>query len=185
MNLMLTTERLILRVLFEEYAPATAAFYQKNREYLSQWEPNVDEHLCELTSQQACLRYEFDRMKQGRFLRYWYSVKEQPDLLIGSVCFRQIKGAPFHSCEIGYKQDADYCGLGFATEAIGASIHHLFTENSIHRMEALIEPHNLPSLHIAEQMGFEREGLARQVVFLRGGWRDCYRYALINESSAR
>lgn len=180
MHLTLETERLILRVLWEDQAPLTARFYAQNREYLALWEPNIGAGFADLSAQRNCLQYEFSQLKQGHFVRYWYAPKEQPDQLYGSVCFQNITRHPFQSCQIGYKQDQQHQGRGYATEAASAAITHLFQDCSIHRIEALVETHNAPSIRLLDRLGFTQEGIARQIVYLRDGWQDCYRYALLN-----
>lgn len=181
MKLKLESDRLILQVLYEESALPIARFYQRNLEFLSQWEPNISPAFCSTEFIRRGLRYEFDQLRHGHFIRYWYSVKERPDYLCGSVCFQHITGSSFHACQIGYKQDIGCRGRGLATEAAAAAICHLFRDCSIHRVEALIETSNQPSVHLAERLGFEREGLAKKAVYLRESWRDCYSYALIND----
>lgn len=181
MNLALESERLSLQVLFEESAPAVAQFYQRNIAFLEQWEPNAVPALCEDEFARKWLHYEFAQMEQGQFIRYWYSLKGCPQVLCGSVCFQHITWNSFCTCEIGYKQDIGFSGRGLATEAVTAAILHLFRDCSLHRIEAHIETTNQPSVHLAERIGFEREGLARKAVFMRGDWRDCYSYALLND----
>lgn len=180
MNLTLESDRLILRVLFEQHAPLTAEFYRRNWAFLAGWEPNMSSQNADLMTQQSSLHYEFEQLKLGRFIRYWYAPKERPDFLYGTVCFQNILPRPFSRCEIGYKQDRNHQGNGYATEAVGTAIRHLFTEGGLHRIEALAECQNLSSLRLLERLGFEREGVCRQSVYLRNGWQDCYRYALLN-----
>lgn len=181
MKLTLETERLTLRVLFEDHAPLTTHFYQRNWDFLSCFEPNISARFCDMAFQRNCLHYEFQKLKEGHFIRYWYSPKTEPDTLYGSICFQHITGHPFGSCQIGYKQDREQMGQGFATEAATAAISHLFRDCSLHRVEALVETSNSSSIHLLERIGFEQEGIARESVFLRNEWQDCYRYAIINK----
>ena len=134
----------------------------------------------ELEAQQSSLRYEFEQLKLGRFIRYWYAKKEAPDFLYGTVCFQSILPHPFAHCEIGYKQDRGCMGQGYATEAAHAAISHLFATTGLHRIEALAESQNRPSIRLLERLGFQYEGIARETVYLRNAWQDCSRYALIN-----
>lgn len=180
MDLTLESKRLILRVLFEQHAPLTAEFYRRNWRFLSGWEPNMSRQNADLSTQQSSLHYEFEQLKLGRFLRYWYAPKEQPDFLYGTVCFQSILPHPFSRCEIGYKQDQACQGQGYATEAIHTAVTHLFTVGGIHRVEALAECQNHSSIRLLERLGFEQEGISRQAVYLRDGWQDCFRYSLLN-----
>jgi ribosomal-protein-alanine N-acetyltransferase len=50
---------------------------------------------------------------------------------------------------------------------------------SLHRIEALIEPPNLPSQRLVEKLGFTREGLLRDYEFTRGKFDNLYIYSLL------
>ena len=174
----LETDRLILRVLSEYEAPLTARFYQNNWLYLAQWEPNVSQEVCTPFYQQQLLRYETQEREQGRHLRYWYSTKENPDQLCGSVCFQNIQYLPQAHCQIGYKQDQNQSGQGYATEAIDAAIKHLMTEGGFQQITAMVEPHNQSSIRLLGRLGFRPDDVFPDYVYLRGSWQTCERWIL-------
>jgi ribosomal-protein-alanine N-acetyltransferase len=43
---------------------------------------------------------------------------------------------------------------------------------NLHRVQANARPENLRSLGLLDRLGFEREGLAREYLFIDGAWRD-------------
>lgn len=80
---------------------------------------------------------------------------------------------------IGYTLRLDKQGHGFALEAVGAVVDHLFGYCDVHRIAATIDPRNLPSKRLLERLGFRHEGRAIQAVFVRGTWCDDDLYALL------
>ena len=181
MNLTINTERLQLRTLFPGDEELIALFYQKNIPFLAAWEPNVNQNMADPGTQRSALEYELDRVKKGTFVRYWYSTKEHPEILLGTICFQNITMSAFHSCQIGYKQDIGACGRGYATEAVKASCEHMFRNENIHRIVANTVTDNDRSIKLLRNAGFEYEGEEKSSVMIGGAWKDCYRFALINK----
>lgn len=68
---------------------------------------------------------------------------------------------------------------GLAQEAMHALLEHCFTALGAHRIEAQIEPANEASLRLAERLGFRREGLMRDCLFVDGNPRTAFLYALL------
>jgi RimJ/RimL family protein N-acetyltransferase len=68
---------------------------------------------------------------------------------------------------------------GIMREAMPALLGHCFDSLAAHRIEAHIEPENIPSVRLAESLGFMREGLLRDWMFVDGTPRSVYLYALL------
>lgn len=64
--------------------------------------------------------------------------------------------------EIGYHLAEGYRGIGLMSEAMPDILKFGFTEMELNRIEAQIEPHNLPSIRLIRKMGFQFEGYLRQ-----------------------
>lgn len=54
-------------------------------------------------------------------------------------------------------------------------------EAGLARIEALVEPANIPSMRVLERAGFQREGLLRAHLALKGRRADVYSYSLLPE----
>jgi len=80
---------------------------------------------------------------------------------------------------IGYTLALAHHGAGVASEAVGAVIDRLFARTGVHRVQATVDPANLPSIRVLERLGFASEGVARQSVEIRGEWLDDGRYGLL------
>ncbi|MBS7545356.1 GNAT family N-acetyltransferase [Ancylobacter oerskovii] len=70
-------------------------------------------------------------------------------------------------------------GQGLMTEAMGALLAHGFGALDAHRIEAEIEPQNLPSERLARRLGFRREGLLRDRLQVAGRARSVAMWSLL------
>lgn len=68
---------------------------------------------------------------------------------------------------------------GYMQEAMRAVLSHCFDALDTHRVEAEIEPANARSAHLAERLGFRREGLLRDRLSVAGEPRSCWMYSLL------
>lgn len=81
--------------------------------------------------------------------------------------------------QLGYTLAPAHHGLGYVSEAAEAMVDALFANTDVHRIVASLDPQNLPSMRVVEQIGFTYEGLARQAEPIRGEWLDDMRFALL------
>ncbi|UOE59264.1 GNAT family N-acetyltransferase [Priestia filamentosa] len=112
-------------------------------------------------------------------IRWGITLKEK-DEVIGSCGF--LNRVPGHyRTEIGYELSRDYWGHGIASEALEAVIRYGFKYLKFQRIEALVEPPNIPSQKLIEKNGFIREGLLRNYEFTCGEFDDLYMYSLLKQ----
>jgi ribosomal-protein-alanine N-acetyltransferase len=65
-------------------------------------------------------------------------------------------------------------------EALQATIEYVFDVMRLHRVQANYVPENRRSAALLEHLGFVREGLARDYLFINGAWRDHVLTARLN-----
>ncbi|RUL75926.1 GNAT family N-acetyltransferase [Dyella choica] len=82
--------------------------------------------------------------------------------------------------EIGYCLGRKYWGKGYMVEAADALIEHGFKQAGLRRIEADIDPRNLPSIQLVERLGFKREGYLRERWMIGGEVADTVLYGLIH-----
>ncbi|MET0458229.1 MAG: GNAT family N-acetyltransferase [Ilumatobacteraceae bacterium] len=85
---------------------------------------------------------------------------------------------------IGYSLATADQGRGLAREAVAAVVDRLFEDLGVHRVEATLDPANIASARLVEDLGFEYEGTARSAVRSGGSWTDDARYGLTVDSRA-
>ena len=81
--------------------------------------------------------------------------------------------------EIWYQMHPAERGRGVATEAAAVLANHLFSALPIERVQATVVVGNDGSCAVLEKIGMTREGLLRQVHYLRGRYVDMHLYSLI------
>ena len=64
------------------------------------------------------------------------------------------------------------------TQAMRLTIRHAFDDLKLHRLEANIQPGNLPSIALVKKCGFEKEGYSPRYLKVLGEWRDHERWAI-------
>jgi ribosomal-protein-alanine N-acetyltransferase len=67
------------------------------------------------------------------------------------------------------------------TEAVELILRFAFRDLKLHRIEANVQPENLPSIAVLKRCGFTREGFSRKYLKIAGRWRDHERFAIIKE----
>lgn len=180
MSFTLTTDRLILKIEDSSKAADVLAFYTRNKTLFERFEPTRPKNFYTLAYQTASMNYEYDEIIKGKTLRYYIYLKQQPDMIIGSVNFSRIEHGPFSRTSIGYKLDTSFHGSGYAFEACQAAIPVIFSNYKIHRIEARVAPENLASIRLLERLGFRYEGTEYQSVEVNGVFKDHCRYGLIS-----
>jgi [ribosomal protein S5]-alanine N-acetyltransferase len=87
-----------------------------------------------------------------------------------------------HRAEIGYEIfDDTLKGKGLMSEAIQPVIAFGFEQMGLHRIEALVEPSNQPSLKLVKKLGFREEGLLKQHYLKDHAFEDSVMFALLKE----
>lgn len=150
MQRIIKTDRLILKTLDESAAEDVSEYYQRNRDFLEEWEPKRESVFYTKAHQKKELAFEQQEMDAGRMLRFWIYRKDDSNKIIGTFSFGSIVRGVFQSCFLGYKLDKDELNNGYMTEAIRAGIKVIFEDYGLHRIEANIMPRNKRSLRVAD-----------------------------------
>lgn len=169
----LTTERLVLRPLTQQDAPALFAIYS-DPAVVRYWsaEPWTDISFAEAAIARAleCYRDETD-------IRFAVELAETGEL-IGTVNLHHFFNQN-RRCELGYALGSAHWGKGYATEAITAALDHGFRAVDLNRIEADIDPRNRPSAKVLEKLGFRKEGHMPQRWLVHGEFADTDFYGLL------
>ena len=83
--------------------------------------------------------------------------------------------------EIFYKLLPEHWGQGYATEVARALVRFGFGPLKLHRIEAGVASENHASVRVLEKVGMTREGVGRKILLTPAGWRDNYRYAILED----
>jgi ribosomal-protein-alanine N-acetyltransferase len=174
------TDRLRLKLLTKESAPMVLSFFEENKALFEPWEPMKSDKFYTLSYIRTFLTAEYNQFTEGKLIRFWVYKKDNPDKIIGTVCFQNMIREPYHSCILGYKFDGQYHHQGFATESVNKCIDIMFREYHIHRINAYIMPNNTASLRLINRLSFRYEGTAVSFARICGEWTDHLHYVLVN-----
>lgn len=169
----LTTERLRLRPLRDDDAPALLAVFG-DPEVTRYWStppwPSIEDA-------QRMITRENEAMAAGRLLRLAITRRDDPALIGTCTLFAWVPGC--RRAELGYALVRSAWGRGFMHEALTALLAHGFAAMDLHRVEADIDPRNAASARSLERLGFTHEGLLRERWIVDGAVSDSAMYGLL------
>ena len=107
-----------------------------------------------------------------------FVIEDRAQEIVGVIT--HFKGRTPVCREIGYRLfDTGLAGRGYITEAARLLVDYLFNVHQYHRLELLMDPHNIGSERVAQKCGFTAEGTLRQAFFINGKFRDVKVYSLL------
>lgn len=104
--------------------------------------------------------------------------------LIGDIFFLVWATDPQQG-EIGYTLARHFQRQGYATEAVGAFLDYAFEHFYLHRITAVVDVANGPSIRLLERLGMRREAHFRENVWFKGRWADEYVFAILRSEWER
>lgn len=176
------TDRLIIKNSDISLAEALLKYYSDNRIFFEKYEPVFQDSFYTYEYQKKVMEFEMNNMEKHISAYYYFSLKEKPEDIIGTISFVRIRKEPYASTIFGYNQDEKHQGHGYCSEACAASIRDVLGKNHIHRIESRALTTNQKSINILKRLGFEEEGIERKGILIDGSFRDHYRFAYINEN---
>lgn len=178
------TERLLLKVLDDAFAPVVLDYFTRNAEFRRPWSPLTDAGFLTLDGQRERLASEGAAIERGQMLKLWLFERNDPTLgkAIGFVVLANIIRGAFQSCHVGYEMDGTQINHGYMTEALRQLMHIAFEPLLLHRIEANIMPRNARSIRVVEKLGFVYEGLSPRYLKINGVWEDHGHYVMLNDT---
>ena len=174
-------ERIALVRLRPADAARLAEFHARNRAHLAPWSPPQAK---ELESEEGCrarLLKSNAEAEAGTALRlHLVSLEEPAGEILGHASLSQIFRGPFLNAYLGYAIGREWEGRGLMTEALRLLVAHAFGPLELHRLQANHVPENARSARVLKRLGFRKEGLAKDYLFIGGAWRDHVMTALLN-----
>jgi [ribosomal protein S5]-alanine N-acetyltransferase len=126
----------------------------------------------------------FARSRRDDFVCLLACLAEDPSEIAGVFTVSQIVRGAFQSAYLGYYANQRHARQGLMREAMQQVLDHVFGPLALHRLEANIQPGNLPSISLARGAGFRLEGFSPRYLLIGGQWRDHERYAITADERA-
>jgi [ribosomal protein S5]-alanine N-acetyltransferase len=162
-------ERVALRHLVTDEAPALLAFMKENRAFLERWEPVREPGFFTLDAQVADIEASATDAAADR--RHAFGIFLDSEL-VGRIALSQIFRGIFQNAYLGYSIGEPWNGRGLATEAVGVAMRFAFDDLALHRVQAAVMPRNIASIRVLEKNGFREEGYAVAYLCINGVWED-------------
>ena len=102
--------------------------------------------------------------------------------VVGNINLFHIVRRGLQNACLGYLVGAPYWRQGYGTEALQLLLRFAFEKQKLHRVEANIQPGNVPSIALVKRFGFSNEGFSPHYIKIGGKWRDHERWALLFEN---
>ena len=110
---------------------------------------------------------------------YNFAIVAESGELLGAIAIRILRFSVGH---IGYWVAAEARGRGVATNALTMLCRWAVDDLGLKRLELVTDPENRASQHVAEKVGFRREGILRSWLEYRDGTRrDSVMFSLLPE----
>ena len=185
----LTTERLAVRLARPGMEAAMARFLKENFEgHLDRWSPPATTAFFTEGFWRERLVLAVEEFHAGRSARFVLQARAPGSALeapiLGTCNYTNVVRGPFLACTLGYQVARSHEGHGLMSEALRATNAFVFGALRLHRIMANYRPENERSARLLERLGFAREGLARDYLFIDGAWRDHVLTALCNPDFA-
>ena len=183
----LDTERLTVRLARPGMQGAMARFLADNYDgHLDRWSPPATTAFFSEAFWRERLAVAVEEFHAGRAARFvlqarghWTAIALDAPIL-GTCNYTNVVRGPFLACHLGYQIARTHEGQGLMAEALRATNAFIFGALRLHRIMANYRPENERSGKLLERLGFVREGLAKDYLYIDGAWRDHILTALIN-----
>jgi ribosomal-protein-alanine N-acetyltransferase len=177
----LETERLTVRLARPGMQEAIARFLTDNfTGHLDRWSPPATTAFFGESFWRERLAVAVEEFHAGRAARFVLQPKGTDGAIVGTCNYTNIVRGPFLACHLGYQIAASHEGQGLMSEALRATNAFVFDAIRLHRIMANYRPENVRSGRLLERLGFVREGIAKDYLFIDGAWRDHVLTSLTN-----
>jgi len=171
----LETERLTVRLARPGMQAAMARFLAENYAgHLDQWSPPATSAFYTEEFWRERLAVAVEEFQAGRAARFVLQLRASAaeSSIVGTCNYTNIVRGPFLACHLGYQIARSHEGRGLMAEALRATNAFFFAALRLHRIMANYRPENARSGRLLERLGFVREGVAKDYLFIDGAWRD-------------
>lgn len=179
MQPIVVSDSLVLAPLDLRDAPELFALTDRNRSYLRQWLPWLD-NIVRIEDTRAFIRASQAQASQNNGTQLGLRVDGQ---VVGIVGHHQIDWRN-RLTSLGYWIGQEYQGRGLVTAATGALLRHAFTDARLNRVEIRCAERNTKSRAIPQRLGFREEGLLRDAEWLYDHFVDHVVYGLVSREWA-
>lgn len=166
-----------LELINQDYADELFDLIEKNREYLKEWLPWLDNnrYLQNTIDYIKISQIQFERNESLQF------VLKHRGKIVGVIGYHKIDWIN-RLTSIGYWIGEEYQGKGLITKSCIKVLDYSFGRMGLNRIEIRCAPDNLKSRAIPERLGFQEEGLIHQAEWLYDHFVDHVVYGMLESN---
>jgi ribosomal-protein-alanine N-acetyltransferase len=147
----LATPRLLLRAPAHDDAPALCAYHVRNDARFARWDPRRGTDVAE---HRAWIEWRQAECEAGRAASFLAFDRDGAGALVAQVNLDAITRAADSTAMLSYSVDGAYEGLGYAREAVQATIAYAFETLDLRELSATYDPSNARSGGLLQRLGF-------------------------------
>lgn len=153
----------------------------RNHDHLQPFEPARPNDYYTLEHQEKVI--EQSLLAYAKDTGYAFGLFAEEGCLVGRVNLSNVTRGVFQNATLGYSMDGTYSGQGWMSEAVRWVTQFGFASLLLHRIQAAVMPHNIPSIRVLDKCGYRLEGLALRYLKINDQWQDHLLYAITLEES--
>ena len=150
----------------------------ESRDFLVPWEPTWPSDALTRTAFRRRLR-RYARESRDALGYAFFIRRKTDDALLGSLTLSNIRRGIVQSGSLGYWIGERHARQGYMSDALRTLIPFAVEELGLRRLEAACLPSNEASKVLLRNLGFTREGYAREYLCINGAWADHLLFALL------
>ena len=152
---------------------------EASRAFLTPWEPTwPSDDLGRSAFRRRLRRYAEDQRADTSYAFFLF--RKADDALVGGLTLANIRRGVAQAGSLGYWIGEPFARRGLMTGALQGLVPFAFGSLRLHRLEAACIPSNAASIRLLENMGFAREGYAREYLCINGLWQDHLLFARLS-----
>tara|TARA_B100000575_G_scaffold293988_1_gene307414 strand:- start:13684 stop:14271 length:588 start_codon:yes stop_codon:yes gene_type:complete len=164
---------LLLRIARLEDAKELYSLVEKNRVYLREWLPWLDD----AESIEDEIDFIKDQQKRASLKKGCLFLIELENDIVGTVSLNSIDLGNLTGW-IGYWLDKDHSGRGIMTKSVAAIVDVLLVSCGFNRIVIEVGENNPSSLAIPKRMGFRNEGTSLERLWMYDRWVNSTQFAI-------
>lgn len=177
-RMVLATARLTLRPLEDGDAPGLFGVFSDPRVMRYWSSPPWDDE----ARAREMIAQDRKAMRRGDYVRLGIETQDSREFV--GTCTLFAFSLQCRRAELGYALRSTWWGRGYMHEALRALLAFGFDDLDLHRVEADVDPRNLPSVQSLERLGFRKEGHLRERWIVGGEVSDSGLYGLLRRDWA-
>lgn len=167
-------EHTYIQLLQVHHAHELYQLVDSNRSHLRQWLPWVD-HMHSPLDYETIIPMWLDQFAKNNGFNGGIRYNGQ---LVGMIGLHYIDWKN-RKTSIGYYLAKSYEGKGIMTSCVRQTLHYIFQELGLNRVEIRCGVKNKKSRAIPERLGFQKEGIAREEEWLHDHFHDLIIYGMV------